>query len=303
MRSQITFEQLLSGAQYFAHLALAAHADEATEVFLLHAGVSVERMAKATLVQVHPTLLAEVKGSDDMLLHFAGATSAPPRRFHTVGASVAISRLRKMGVLPRSGDLDALIELRNGVAHLGASTAEDYLLPFLEANGKLLEHTDQEPAVFWGPWADFVKTTVDENLGRAQRETQRRISQARFRMKTRFERMPKGAAEQLATAVTEPGFVIDGRVPSGVLFRTPVRCPACDTQAAELLLCADNDALLFEMELMVEGLLCRLCGLGLVGPEEVESAGLSPTVRYSVEDLTDAEEALAHEQQALYRSW
>ncbi|UKY54847.1 hypothetical protein [Streptomyces inhibens] len=71
MASTITFEQLLSGAKDFAHLALNAHAEGHTDVFLLEAGVAVERLAKAALVRVHPTLLSEVKGSDDMLASHA----------------------------------------------------------------------------------------------------------------------------------------------------------------------------------------------------------------------------------------
>ncbi|MFF8932367.1 hypothetical protein ACF1AO_34450 [Streptomyces longwoodensis] len=105
-----------------------AHAEEDQEVFLLHAGVSVERLAKAALVLVHPTLLTEVNGKDDMLLLFAGAAlSEPPTRLRTIGAATAIGRLRKMNILPQkpkseAADLDGLIELRNGVAHLGAET-------------------------------------------------------------------------------------------------------------------------------------------------------------------------------------
>ncbi|MFF2810351.1 hypothetical protein ACFVT2_24915 [Streptomyces sp. NPDC058000] len=74
---------------------MGAHAEGQTEVFLLDAGVSVERLAKATLVRVHPTLLSEVKGNDDMLLHFAegrrcgeGAHRAVPAR----GATGATAR-------------------------------------------------------------------------------------------------------------------------------------------------------------------------------------------------------------------
>ena len=55
MGSPITFERLLSGARDFAHLAMGAHAEGQTEVFLLETAFSVERLAKAALVRVHPT--------------------------------------------------------------------------------------------------------------------------------------------------------------------------------------------------------------------------------------------------------
>jgi hypothetical protein len=65
-------------------------------------------------------------------VHLAGALTTPPLRFHTIGAATAIARLRKIGILSKSAGLDGVIELRNGVAHLGASNAEDYLAPFVE---------------------------------------------------------------------------------------------------------------------------------------------------------------------------
>jgi hypothetical protein len=99
MESPVTFDRLYKGAKRFTRLAMEAHAEEDQEVFLLHAGVSVERLAKAALVLVHPTLLTEVNGKDDMLLHFAGAVSEPPARLRTIGAATAIGRLRKMDVV------------------------------------------------------------------------------------------------------------------------------------------------------------------------------------------------------------
>ncbi|MFD9692851.1 hypothetical protein ACFWXO_44690 [Kitasatospora sp. NPDC059088] len=288
MATSITFESLLSGAKDFAHLALDAHAEGQTEVFLLEAGVSVERLAKATLFRVHPTLLSEVKGNDDMLLHFAGATANPPRRLHTIGAATAITRLRKMGVLSKSEELDGLIELRNGVAHLGTSSADDYLEPFVETVSKLLTHTQQDRDEFWGPWAATAQVTLDRRFDRVQKAVLLRILQARSRANSRFGQMPKGTIENVAKAVGEVGLVIVERTPTGVLFRMSRKCPACFTEAAALFLKAPNAALLYEMELITEGLLCSLCGLRLGNEEEIKIAGLPATLVCKVEDLTPA---------------
>ncbi|MFD7579892.1 hypothetical protein [Kitasatospora sp. NPDC059817] len=287
MGSPITFESLLSGARDFAHLAMDAHAEGQTEVFLLEAGVSVERLAKAALVQVHPTLLSEVKGNDDMLLHFAGAMTTPPQRFHTIGAAVAITRLRKIGVLPRSAELDGLIELRNGVAHLGTSSGEDYLAPFVETICKLLDHASEDRAAFWGSWSGAVQVTLDDRFDRVQKAVHLRMDQARFRMETRFGRLPEEAVESVAKTISETGLVVIDRSPTGVRFRTLTRCPACGTEAATLFLKAANAALLYEMELAAEELLCGLCGLRLAGEEEIGIAGIPSTMRCKVEDLKE----------------
>lgn len=289
MGSTVTFEQLFSGAKSFARLALDAHAEGQMEVFLLEAGVSVERLAKAALVRVHPTLLSEVKGNDDMLLHFAGATTTPPRRLHTIGASTAIARLRKMGVLPRAEELDGLIELRNGVAHLGASAAEDYFGAFVETICVLLDHLREDRTSFWGTWHKTVQVALDDHYDRTQRALQLRIDQARFRIAARFGTLPVRVVEIIAKTFSETGLVIVENSPSTTRFRTLGRCPACSNEAAALMLRATPETtLLYEMELTAEGLLCRLCGLHLTTEEEVRMAGLPSTVLCKVEDLTEA---------------
>ncbi|QFR94756.1 hypothetical protein [Streptomyces tsukubensis] len=287
MASTVTFDELCEGARNFAHLALGAHAEGQMDVFLLEAGVSVERLAKAVLVRVHPTLLSEVKGNDDMLLHLAGATPIPPRRLHTIGAGTAIARLRKMGVLPRSEELDGLIELRNGVAHLGASTGDDYLGIFVDTICLLLDHLDHDRTEFWGTWSELAQVTLDNRFDLVQKAVRLRVSQGRFRLEARFGALPEGTVESIAKAIGEAGLVITDFNRTRARFRMLTRCPACGAEAAALLLSAEpQTTLLYEMELTTEGLQCGLCGFHLTGEEEVTAAGLSPTMRCKVEDLT-----------------
>ena len=226
-----------------------------------------------------------MKGNDDMLLHFAGAMTTPPQRFRTIWAAVAITRLRKIGILPGSAELDGLIELRNGVAHLGTSSAEDYLARFVETICTLLDHTGEDRAAFWGSWSGGVQVTLDDRFDRVQKAVHLRMDQARFRMETRFGKLPEGAVESMAKTISETGLVVIDRSPTGVLFRTLSRCPACGTEAASLFLKAANATLLYEMELTAEELLCGLCGLRLAGKEEIEIAGIPPTMSCKVEDL------------------
>ncbi|MFI1035548.1 hypothetical protein [Streptomyces sp. NPDC020951] len=291
MDSPVTFDRLLEGAQRFARLAMEAHAEQDQEVFLLHAGVSVERLAKAALARVHPTLLTEVNGKDDMLLHFAGAVSKPPARLRTIGASTAIGRLRKMDVLPQkpsgeADDLDGLIELRNGVAHLGTGDVEDYLGTFVATVDRLLSHLEQEASSFWESWSDTARVVLDDRADRLQKDVRLRMSHARHRFRTRFADLPEGAVDGVERAVSERGLIVVEVGPAKALFQTLSQCPACDREAAALFLAVDQDSPLFEMELTAEGLLCGLCGFHLASTAEVEAVGLPITVQFSVEDLT-----------------
>ncbi|WP_411078385.1 hypothetical protein [Streptomyces sp. cmx-10-25] len=290
MESPVTFERLYEGAKRFACLAMEAHAEEDQEVFLLHAGVSVERLAKAALVRVHPTLLTEVKGNDEMLLHLAGAVPAPPGRLRTIGAATAIGRLRKMNVLPgkpssEAGELDGLIELRNGVAHLGTSDVDDYLQIFVATTDKLVEHTQQDRALFWGDWSDAARVALDDQEDRLQKTVLLRINQSRQRFKTRFADLPEGAVQGTVEGMSEEGLTVIAVSPAGALFQTLSQCPACEKDTAALVLSVDGSSLLFDMELAAGGLACRLCGFYLSSAAEVEAAGLPATVRYTPENL------------------
>ncbi|WP_327422921.1 hypothetical protein OG763_25065 [Streptomyces sp. NBC_01230] len=291
MDSPVTFDRLYQGAKRFARLAMEAHAEGDGDVFLLHAGVCVERLAKAALVRVHPTLLTEVKGNDEMLLHFAGAVSEPPARLRTIGAATAIGRLRKMEVLPKkpsneADELDGLIELRNGVAHLGTSGVDDYLGTFVATVDRLLQHTGQSRDLFWEIWSDAVQVALDDRADRLQKAVRLRINHAQYKFRTRFADLPEGAVEGVAQAVSERGLIVVEVGSANALFQTLSQCPACDREAAALFLAVDADSLLFEMELTAEGLLCGLCGFHLSSTDEVEAAGLPTVLQYSVEDLT-----------------
>ncbi|AWN31802.1 hypothetical protein [Streptomyces sp. NEAU-S7GS2] len=287
MESPISFEHLADGAKDFARLALDAHARGETEVFLLEAGVSIERLAKAALVRVNPVLLVELSSrQDDALLHLAGATSLP-KKLRTIGAQGAIDRLRKMDVLPLQGEeLNTLIQLRNGVAHLGTSVPEDFLEPFVESACLLIDHMGLSRERFWGPWDDLVRVALDDRADRLQKDVKLRLRQASSRARARFADMPEGTPEYLASIVAQRGLVVvEVDQAGGPLFQALTRCPACRTEAAAMFLRAPNTALLFDMELAAEGLWCDLCQLHLATTEEVSLAGLPTTARYTAEDL------------------
>jgi hypothetical protein len=125
MDDSLSFESLLAGAKKFAGLALQAHRDQDDEVFVLHTGVSIERLMKAALAKTNPVLLMETAAvkDDRALLHFAGLRPYG-ERLRTVSATAALLRIRSAGWLPKDTALDDLIELRNGVVRLGPTESD-----------------------------------------------------------------------------------------------------------------------------------------------------------------------------------
>ncbi|MDC2953398.1 hypothetical protein PO587_02890 [Streptomyces gilvifuscus] len=229
MDDSLSYESLLRGAGKFALSALEAHGADDEEVFLLHAGVSIERLAKAALVQKSPFLLMEMKGKDDTLLHLTGVRQTAKLR--TVGAGQAIGRLRDMAVLPqRDPDLDELIELRNGVAHLLASVNDEFdgLAVFCRVTNQLLDHLDVKRWNYWRSWSTLVDITLNELQEKVERDVARRLEQARRRLNTRFKDLPKEALDSYIA--TRPQLDYGLQVFSGKVF-VPWTCPACGNWA------------------------------------------------------------------------
>lgn len=294
-----TFTGLISGAKKFAHSALDAHANDDEEIFLLHAGVSIERLAKAVLAKRSPFLLMEMKGNDDALFQIAGLEQAT--KIRTIGAAQAIVRLKRLGILPQAKDpdLDELIELRNGVAHLLASHdgSFDGLTVFAKATTTLLDAWGEYGAEqYWGPHYRLVDLTLSEALEKAARHYHRLIEQARYR----FTERTKGFSPATTKAYVEENSVQKALTWAGShKVSLPRKCPACDNFAAlftsaPVLIKRGSPAEAFPRRLF-----CLVCQLDLRTAEDLTSAGMDkrvPLVDLSGERvLTEAEEILWHQ--------
>lgn len=294
-----TFTGLLAGAMKFAHSAMDAHANDDEEVFLLHAGVSIERLAKAVLAVKSPFLLLEMKGSDDALFQIAGLEQA--KKIRTIGAAQAITRLKRLGVLPQAKDpnLDDLIELRNGVAHLLAAHdgSFDALAVFIRTTKTLLAAWgDFDARLYWGPHHDLVELTSSEAVEKAARHFGRLVEQARYRFAERIKDLPLAAQEAYVEAHSfrDAGMGADFR---SVLL--PHECPACGgfgelTTGPPILVTVGKPG-----EADPFRFWCRACGLRLNTPEALAAAGMGSRVQ--LVDLngervfTDVEEVLWQE--------
>ncbi|MGW7128859.1 hypothetical protein ACWGIA_11065 [Streptomyces bobili] len=299
MEDSLSFETLLCGARDFAWSALEASSRRQEEVFLLHAGVSIERLAKATLIRKSPFLLMELKGKDDTLFHLTGVREAAKLR--TIGAGQAIGRLRDMAVLPqRDPDLDELIELRNGVAHLLASADEtfDGLTVLCRVTDQLLGHLDHDQESYWRSWSPLVSITLSDAHEKVEREIARRIEQARHLLKKRFAGLPSETLENYAAVTrSQVPYGLQVSKTHGPKVFIPWKCPACTHPAV---IVAGPPVLVRQGEAgdsQPESLTCFVCQFTLKS-YEMEAAGVPPHLPLVDDDgarlLTDVEEYLWH---------
>jgi hypothetical protein len=284
MNDPLSFENFLTGARRFLELAMAAHAREDHELFVMNAGITIERIAKAALMRKNPALLVEMKGSTEMLLYLTGMKEA--RKIRTIGMTEAISRLRQGGVLPHEDPkLDLLVELRNGVAHsTGVAVTDDLLPTFARVVDILLEDVGEDRVSFWGNWSTAANLAASETLDEISQDVLMRIQNARYLFEDKIPGLPKGAfAKYEPPDPRYPEHVQVVLGPNGMTYTTTARCPACGGQAEEKKIVMLQD-ISGESAAVTTRLACKYCRLAVHGSEEMEVAGFHP-VRHV--DLTE----------------
>ncbi|MFH9044366.1 hypothetical protein ACH4FA_34250 [Streptomyces sp. NPDC017966] len=278
MDDSLSFESFLKGARKASHRAMDDHGHGEYDEFALHGGVAVERLAKAALVKRNPVYLLDMnKGNPDLLLYFGGHLDMDADKIRTVGAKDAIRRLRSLDVLPPSPQLDKLIELRNGTAHMTVGDeAKSLLPPLAETIAVLLTDIGMSTEQFWGRWTSTIGAAVDKQRNAIQRDVEIRIKQARHLFDDRFKDLPEGTKEQilqnpLLNADTDTAPLILALRHGGdelitVLIQTI--CPACNGRAQVRFPLSD----IKESTLIPDNLSCPFCRLDLNGIEEITTS-------------------------------
>ncbi|MEU0525989.1 hypothetical protein [Streptomyces niveus] len=276
MDDSLSFESFLRGSKRAAHKAMDDHGRAEYDEFALHAGVAVERLAKAVLVSKNPLYIAEMRGSAEMLFHLGGHRTAGKVR--TIGAMEAIARLRTLDVLPSDRQLDLLIDLRNGVAHTASENQGKSLLStFAETVQTLHGDLGGPLASFWGRWTTVVRLAVDQERSQVYRDVQVRVRQARHNFEDRFAGLPQNAMElvlrnpvPMQNESIGPMTLADGR--DVVLKLLGADCPACSGRASvffDKVSPLGGGALRF----VPTSMKCVMCALELNSTEEIEASG------------------------------
>ncbi|MGW0759448.1 hypothetical protein ACWD1Y_23745 [Streptomyces sp. NPDC002814] len=274
MNDSLSFESFLQGAKKAAHKAMDDHGRAEYDEFALHAGVAVERLAKATLVSKNPVYIAEIRNAD-MLLHLGGHLEMDDEKVRTVGAKEAVARLRKIDVLQADAQLDLLIDMRNGAAHTApdSTEAEGMISPLARTIEMLLGDLGKTLDVFWGRWTEAVKAAVNEQEDQVFRDVQLRITQARHAFEDQFARLPAEYKERALKALQprkEEGIVsaivlMDGGVVA--LQTSGGDCPACGGQA--LLTFEPVGRTGTDTHYSANGFVCSLCPFEANGADEM----------------------------------
>ncbi|MFD8072145.1 hypothetical protein ACFV3E_05780 [Streptomyces sp. NPDC059718] len=279
MDDSLSYESFMRGAHQATQKAMNDHANREFDEFALHAGVAVERLAKAALVRINPLYLVEMRNNNtDMLLHFGGGLELPSDKVRTIGARDALSRLRKLQILPADSQLDTLIDMRNGVAHASGGEGAKFLLPtFARAVQQILGHLGESPEHFWHHWTSAVRMGLDERESQVTREIHLRISQAQHRFDRRFEGLPQGARD-LVVGAPRPGQGMEiGPMPLGdgseiTILVASVKCPACGGLASVMV--SPTSQSNTGVALVPTAYRCDICRLELDNYEEIKASGL-----------------------------
>lgn len=311
MNDSLSSESFFQGAKKAAHRAMDDHGRPEYDEFALHAGVAVEKLAKAVLVSKNPVYIAEIRNnSADMVLHVGGHLQLDEERVRTVGASEAIKRLQKIGVLQKDSQLDLLIEMRNGAAHTSPDSilAKGMISPLARTIGTLLNDLGKPLDEFWERWTNAVKNAVNEQEDQVFRDVQLRITQARHAFEDRFVGLPAEVKEGALKApqprkeewFAKPMEIRDGDML--VLKTSGGDCPACGGQG--LLTFEPVRHTATETTFTANGFGCYLCNFEVSGPDEMaalrkaNTPGLMATVSVSHGPTLTPEEVKMGETQA-----
>lgn len=225
-------EQLKSSSYRWMNAALAAFVEGtgSHDFAVHHAGVATEHLLKAYLAGIHPALIVDGQHFDS-LLHATGLGSlaGPLTKVKTIGLVEAYVRVMKLlpGKIPISkGDLQPLVDARNGVAHSAihdSAQSEVVFTACLRLVDPVLEELKIDPNSYWGPYLVLHDKLVDEQVRQERVAAEALLVKARSLFEQRFGHMSPKERDVVLAAITSKPMITMGR-------EAPVECPACGSQ-------------------------------------------------------------------------
>ncbi|MPY37142.1 hypothetical protein FNH09_39790 [Streptomyces adustus] len=273
MNDTFSFETFFEGAKKAAHRAMDDHGRADYDEFALHAGVAVEKLAKAVLCNLNPLYIAGGKVT-------LSSTKKP--KIYTITASEAVTRLVSLDILKNDSALRLLLDQRNGTVHASSGDEAKTQIPTLAVNIRaMLKHLEIPDNKFWERWTSTVDIAIDRQRSEIERDVQLRIEQARHRLDDRLEGLPlpKKVRTPRESSFTFFFADVNSDVDQDVISVTGnAGCPACRRTA---IVKAAPDLTSPEAPMAAVALSCTWCQLQLEGAEEIRASGV---------DLSDAME-------------
>lgn len=315
--TNLTRDSLVESAQDFSDRALCAYRDGDERVVLVNAAFAMEHLTKAVLVGMNPAFLMEIRnGQFDSLLFLAGY-GAKARKLSepkTIGAKEALARVEQiMGFKTPRAPLERLIEVRDGVVHMGAfspAKTREALTTYLRLANEIFDEIEVSPSERWGKHAHLVSKLIEQSLTEVEHEVQRKITAAKSRLGQLMAQIPESeqvtvgdARQALVSHVVDPA-TVERALRNGLSLHTGFfSCPACrHTRATRVSVIEEEYGLpddLGPMDhpqehfafvgwyLRAVELICGSCGLSLKGGDELRAANI-PVRREATESLSRA---------------
>ncbi len=304
-------EAFLGSAAQFALSSLEAHHAGNHRRVPLDAGTALEHLAKACLAQRSPALLAELKGESGFnsligLLRLEGI--GIPAKVRTIGLAEALARSRHFVKSKASkGDLDILIEMRNGIVH----TAEDVeveeriLTAFVLQTDALLDDLDRERAQFWGGQLAVVDALLQDASNKVQHRVEVKLAAAEAELMRRYATEGEAVIDFIRS--------VSKSAPLSANQRFQV-CPVCDCYGV-----ATGDHTVDwevsdwdketgnvthvegEVWFSAQAFRCRTCGLKLGSELKIDAAGIETAWHIENADWRDYEPD--YDEDAAYERW
>ena len=278
------------------------HARQAIELFMsedlnellqaaVSTGTSVELLAKAYLVTISRSLIAD-KGDRDTLLILAGHSSKVgmgSQHMKTIGAFDLLRMTKHLHKdLPWIQQDPAILRVRNAATHMALVERDELqtaILQMCRIVESLLVPLDLDRQDFWGKYAvPAVETLLDEAKTRRVQAVEAKKSAAAARL----ARLMAGLSEPSRQAVLA---ALSGRPASAMEHEEPQTCPVCGQQG--WLICgvergaieADDEALWAERTAIPYFFECPVCQL-YVDPDELNEFDFPREIDLEPEDIS-----------------
>ncbi|MFE3431206.1 hypothetical protein [Streptomyces sp. NPDC059171] len=267
-------DDLVRSAQRWAHTAIDAYLEEpADQDFAVHhMAVAVEHVAKACLVSVSITLLANPKPSLQDLLVLGGQedkVETGRAGLRTVGGAEAVTRLAQLGKGQVPAQLGALRDARNGITHMGwgrpSSECRELLTAGVKYIDSLLPDVAKEPDWFWAGHHEACRSLVEETTSELKLRYEAKVRRAKETYRSRTVDMSSSEKAAVVASLSA------APMPSRWALHLPTPCPACGSPAFTS--GRDKDGDYGDIWFFPRHFGCRVCDLALT-VWELELAGI-----------------------------
>jgi hypothetical protein len=279
----------------------------------LQLGTMLEHLAKAYLASLHPTLVMDSKGFDfSSLLRLAGHGQRvkPGHVLKTVQLMEALIRIGSMQAAGNEGAgrtfasrFDLVAQARNGVAHAGddGGRADEVAQLAVQGAHEILSLMGRTLGDLFGDYTVPAEALRDEHATKVQQQVTLLVARARQAFAERYVTTAEAPRVSQLDAMDRQTAVELADDPS----RIPVICPVCnrtgilsgsaDLDWPQVELEQDGEPLPFvsigppRAVLFADAYRCPVCGLRLMGLEQLVEAGLEPEVELPSEEVARLE--------------